>query len=132
MNQNKGLVAFTSKHDHKDNYKEIFEKIVIEKLDEIEELTDEINPNYLIYYFKGNTFRKRSDDFNNGIELFKTIKSGETKLEEAKKLQNVFKSDLNEILRGRYKTEEQKSALKILNVFTNHEKLLLNYLMIIL
>ena len=132
MNQNKGLVAFTSKHDHEDNYKEIFEKIVIEKLDEIEELTDEINPNYLIYYFKGNTFRKRSDDFNNGIELFKTIKSGETKLEEAKKLQNVFKSDLNEILRGRYKTEEQKSALKILNVFTNHEKLLLNYLMIIL
>ena len=31
-------------------------------------------------------------------------------LEEAKILQNVFKSNLKEISRGRYKSEEQKSA----------------------
>ena len=30
------------------------------------------------------------------------------KLEEAKKMQNVFKSNLKEMSRGRYKTEEQK------------------------
>ena len=53
------------------------------------------------------------------------------KLEEAKKLQNVIKSNLREISKGRYKSEEQESAIKILNCFTNHEKLLLNYLMII-
>ena len=53
------------------------------------------------------------------------------KLEEAKKLQNVIKPNLSEISKGRYKSEEQESALKILNCFTNHEKLLLNYLMII-
>ena len=34
------------------------------------------------------------------------------KLEGAKKLHNVFKSNLNEILRERYKSEEQKSALE--------------------
>ena len=34
------------------------------------------------------------------------------KLEEAKKLLNVFKSNLNEISRGRYKSEDQKGALK--------------------
>ena len=34
------------------------------------------------------------------------------KLEEAKKLQNVFKSNLNEISKGRYKSEEQESAVK--------------------
>ena len=34
------------------------------------------------------------------------------KLEEAKKLQNVFKSNLKEISSGRYKSEEQKSALE--------------------
>ena len=34
------------------------------------------------------------------------------KLEEAKKLQNVYKSNLNEISRGRHKSKEQKSALK--------------------
>ena len=45
-----------------------------------------MNQNDLIYYFKGNTFRKRFNDFNNNIELFKKIKSGEMKLEEAKNL----------------------------------------------
>ena len=33
------------------------------------------------------------------------------KLEEAKKLQNVFKSNLNGISRGRYKSEEQKKCI---------------------
>ena len=40
------------------------------------------------------------------------MKSGEMRLEEAKKLQNVFKSNLNKILRGRYKSGEEKSVLK--------------------
>ena len=34
------------------------------------------------------------------------------KVKEAKKLQNVFKSNLNELSRGRNKSEEQKLALK--------------------
>ena len=38
--------------------------------------------------------------------------SGEIKLEEAKKLQGVFKSNLNEISRARNKSEEQKSAIE--------------------
>ena len=38
----------------------------------------------MMYYFKGNTDRKRSDSFNNGIKLFEKIKSGEMKLEESK------------------------------------------------
>ena len=33
------------------------------------------------------------------------------KLKEARKLQNVFKSNLNEIWRGRYKSDKKKSAL---------------------
>ena len=85
-----------------------------------------------MYHFKGNSTRKRFDDFNNGIKLFEKIRSGKMKLEEAKKLQNVFKSNLNEISKGRFKPEEQQSALKVLNCFNNHKKQLLNYLMIIL
>ena len=34
------------------------------------------------------------------------------KLQDAKKLQNIFKSNLNEISRGRFKSKEQKSALE--------------------
>ena len=70
-NQSKKLAALTNKdHDHKDNYKEIFEELAKERFDEIKELTSEINQNDLIYYFKGNAARKRFDDFNNGVKRF--------------------------------------------------------------
>ena len=69
-NQNKRLEDLTNKNDHKDIYKQIFDKIVKEKFDVIRELTNEINDDYLTYYFKGDT-AKGFDDFNNGIELFK-------------------------------------------------------------
>ena len=48
-NQYKRQVALTNKDDHKDNCKEIFAELVKERFDEIKELTDEINNNYLIY-----------------------------------------------------------------------------------
>ena len=44
--------------------------MVQEKIDEVRELTNEINHDYLTYYFKGDTAKKRFYDFNNGIELF--------------------------------------------------------------
>ena len=44
-------------------YEEIYEQLLQEKFDKIQELTDEINQNDLTYYFKGNTFRKRFEDF---------------------------------------------------------------------
>ena len=52
------------------------------------------------------------------------------RLEEAKKLQIVFKSNLSKKSRRRNKLEEHKITLKKLNCFTNHNKLLLTYLMI--
>ena len=76
-------------NDHKDNYKKIFEELLKERFDEIKELTNEVKQNNLIYYFKGNTARKRFDNFNNSIELFKKIKSGKIKLEKAKNQQNL-------------------------------------------
>ena len=48
-----------------DIYKEIFQKLVEEELNEIKKSSDEINHVDLMYYFTGNT-----DEFNNGIELF--------------------------------------------------------------
>ena len=57
---------------------------------------------------------------------------GEMKLGEAKEQQNIFKSNLNKTLEGRFKSKEQKGALKTFNCFTSREKLLLNYLMVIL
>ena len=72
-------MALTNKDDdYNFNYKKVFEKLVI--FDEIKELTNEINQNDLIYYFKSHASRKRFGNFNNGIELFKKIKSGEMRL----------------------------------------------------
>ena len=53
-------------------------------------------------------------------------------LEKAKKYQKIFKFNLNEIVKGRHKSKEKESALKILKYFTKNNKLLINYLMIIL
>ena len=53
-NQNKRLAALTNKGNHKDICKEIFEKLVKEKLNEIKELTWELNHDNLTYYFTGN------------------------------------------------------------------------------
>ena len=49
-----------------------------------------------------------------------------------KELQNIFKSSLSEISKERFKSEDQKSALKILKHLTNHGEKLSNYLMIML
>ena len=102
-------MALTNKYDdHKDHYKETFEQLGKERFD----ITNGKNENDLTFYFKGNTARETYDDFNNAIKLFENIKSGEMKLKEVKKLQNVFKSNLHEISKRRYKSEEQKSALE--------------------
>ena len=66
-------------------------KIIIKKI--FEELVKEIWWNKWIYYLKGNTFSKRFNDFNNGIEFFKK-NPGEMKLEQAKKQKNAFKSNI--------------------------------------
>ena len=92
--------------------KKIFDKVVKEKFDEIKELTYQIDQNDLIYYFKNNTAKKNFNDFDNGIELFRKIQSGEMKVEDAKELQNIFKSNLNKISKGRFKSKEQKRALE--------------------
>ena len=49
---------------------------------------------------------QKLNDFDNGIELFRKMQSGEMKLEDAKELRNIFKSNVNEISKGRYKSKE--------------------------
>ena len=109
-NQNKRLEALTNNDDHNSIYKEIFNKLVKEKFDGIKELTYKIDHNDLIYYFKNDTVKKKFNDFDNDIQLFKKIQSGEMKLEGTKEMQNIFKLNLNEILKETVKSKKQKSA----------------------
>ena len=86
---------------------------------------------------------KNLNDFENGIELFRKIKSGEMKLEDAKELQNIFKSNLksnlNEISKGWFKSKEQKrtfeniklpyeswqAAIKLFNDYSDYSDLMI-------
>ena len=36
----------------------------------MDELTDELDHNFLTYYFKGDTAKKRFDDYDDGRKLF--------------------------------------------------------------
>ena len=51
-------------------------KTQLKKFDEIKLLSDVIKHNQLNYYLKGNRARKRFNDLNNGIELFRKIGPG--------------------------------------------------------
>ena len=75
-------------------------------------ITNEINYDYLTYYFTGNKGTKRSDDFKNGTEFFRKIQSPVMNLEEAKKQQNVFKSNLKEISKEKLESQKQKMTIK--------------------
>ena len=70
------LETLSNKDDHKSIDKKIFDRVVIERFDEIKELTNEIDHDDLIYHFKNNT-NKNINDFDDGIELFQKIQSGE-------------------------------------------------------
>ena len=55
-NQNKTLEALGIKNI----YVEMFEKVFKDKAHEIRELIDETNHDYLAYYFKGDTAKKKT------------------------------------------------------------------------
>ena len=69
-------------------------------------------------------------------KFFKKTLSNEMNLKEAKEQQNIFKSNLNKISKGRFKLEEQESSLENLKLLHKSRegviKLFNNYLMIIL
>ena len=103
--------------NNKNIYKDIFDKIITEKFNEIRELTNGKSLDYLTYYFNGDTSKQRFDDYNNCIEFFKKIQADKIKLVEAKKNKNRSnKTDLNKISKEIFKSEAQKMTLKYIKL----------------
>ena len=48
------------------------------------------------------------NDFENGIEFFRKIESVEMKSQDAKEMQNIFKTNLKEISKGRFNQKIKK------------------------
>ena len=96
--------------------KEIFEEFANKRIDEIQNLSKQTDFNNLTCYFKGKSAPKA---FHGPLGFYKNIKEGYITLEKAEEKQKEFTSDLNEILKGRYQSENEKSVIKILKHFTN-------------
>ena len=91
--------------------KEIFNKLVDERLDEITKLAKEVNHDDLIYRNKDKTPNGNFNTYDNALNLLDKIKNTKIKLADVKKDQIKFKLNLNEIKRGPKKSRKQKNAL---------------------
>ena len=137
--QNQGQVKTIKKYTYDDEdspliskQKEIFNKLVDERLDEITKLDKKVNHDDLIYRYKGKTPDENFDTYDNALNLIDKIKNDEMKLAEAKNNRIKSKSNLGDIKKGNNKKrpKEQKNAL--LKYFTKLETRLFNFMMIIL
>ena len=108
--QNQGQVKTIKKctNDDEDiplisNQKQLFNKLVDERLDEIPELDKNVNHDDSIYRYKGKTPDETFDKYDNALNLLNKIKNGEIKLAEAKNDQIKLKSNLGQIKQGNNK-----------------------------
>ena len=78
--------AVAGKSDGKSsNCKEIYDKILEERMDEILEMSREINDSNLIYDFKGSTSSIRFTEFGGPMYTYNQLKSGDKTLQQVEK-----------------------------------------------
>ena len=73
------------------NQKEIFNKLVDKRLEEITNLDKKVNPNDLIYRYKGFTADTKFNEFDNAFRLLDKIRDGKISLADAKNDQEKTK-----------------------------------------
>ena len=88
--------------------KEIFNKLVDERLEKITDLNERVNRDDLIYRYKGKVADKKFDEFDNAPDIINKIRDGKKDLADVNKNQQEFKFDLGEIKKGAKKSKEQK------------------------
>ena len=96
---------FISKH------KEIFNKIIDERLEKITDLDKRVNRDDLIYRYKGKAADTKFDEFDNTLGIINKIRDGKKDLAQVKNNQQDFKLYLGEIKKGAKKSKEQKNTI---------------------
>ena len=81
-------------------------------MEEIQDLSKQIDFNNLTYHYKGKTAPKIFIASKGLLGFYKNIKEGYIALEKAEKKQKEFKSEIKEIVKGSRKSEEQKKCSK--------------------
>ena len=100
--------------------KETYDRLSGEKLNEIQEISNKINFNNLTYYLKTSGISPVNFIKFKGLFLFffKEIRDDFKLLKEAEEKQIKFKSELNEITRGKPKDQSKDQSDTIENVKT--------------
>ena len=88
--------------------KEIFNKLVNERLKEIIKLGQNVNPDHLIHKHKDPTADAKFDEFDNALNLLDKISEDEISLADAKNFQAEFKSNQSEIKKGNKKRRSKE------------------------
>ena len=70
--------------------KEIFNKLIDERLEKITDLDERVNRNDLIYRYKGKVADRKFDEFDNALDIINKIRDGKKDLAEVKKNQQEF------------------------------------------
>ena len=92
-------------------------------MEEIQDLSKQIDFNNLTYRYKGNTASKTFIGFKGPLGFYRNIQEGYITLEKSEKEQKEFKSEINEIVTGRNQSEDQKSVINnIKTLYESQEK----------
>ena len=91
--------------------KEIFNKLVDERLEKISDLDERVNRDNSIYRYKGKLADTKLDRFYNALDIINKIRDGKKDVAEVKNNQQHFESYLGEIKKCVKKSKEQKITL---------------------
>ena len=78
--------------------KDIFEELANRRMEEIQDLSKQIDFNNLTYCYKGNTAPKTFIGFKGPLVVYENIKEGCITLEKAEEEQKEFKLEINKIV----------------------------------
>ena len=94
-------------------------------MEEIQHLSKQINFKNLTYHYNGYATPKTLIVFKGPLGFYKNIKQGYITLEKPEEKQKEFKSEINKIVIGSKKSEDQKNAIKnIKKLYGSREKVI--------
>ena len=112
----KQLIKFSGEKESLEllKQKEIFDELVNEKMFDINKLIEETDFNNLTYYYTSKNAPKYFFRFKGPLIVYNDIKNGRISLQKEEKIQEEFRSEVNEILKGNphYKSDIRESTIK--------------------
>ena len=112
--------------------KEIFEEVTNRRMEEIRDLSKQIDFNNLIDHYKNKTVPKYFLFFKGPLKFYKDIKEGNITLGKAEEEQKEFQNEIAHILKWKYKTGGQIHAINNIKTLYESRKKLSSCLVIIL